>query len=105
MPYLHCDIKILSDKCLEEVAATVSSKLLGGVSFVGRAEYIHDEVPAVFAEHDILGLRVILQGCGGAQGYFLEMRGRKPLDSKSSPEDIEKSVVDISNDVEIVANF
>ena len=99
MAYLTCNLKIISDKSLEEVAAIISERLLGGVRLVGRDEHIYDEVPAIFSAHDILGLRIILQGYGGSQGYFLEMRDRKPLNSSTASEQIRSSVVDLSPNV------
>jgi hypothetical protein len=93
---LTCNLEIISDKSLEEVAALISERIFGGVRFVGRDEHIYDQVPAIYAERDILGLRVILQGYGGVEPYILEMRPREPLDPSLSPDFIRKSVVDIS---------
>lgn len=96
MMRLACSLEIISDKNLEEVAVLISEKILGGVRFIGRDEHIFDEVPAVYTERDIFGLRITLQGYGGVEAYILEMRPREPLDPSLSPEFIRKSVVDIS---------
>ena len=96
---LICDIKILSDKGLEDVAALVSERILGGVRFMGRDKHICDEVPAVYTERPVLGLRIVLQGYGGKQPYFMEMRDCQPLDPTLSPDLIRRSVVDISTHV------
>src|ERR1044071_5349173 len=88
MAYLVCGLSFLSEKNLEEVAEIISTKLIGGIPFVGKDEFIYDEVPAVYTKHDVLGLRVILQGFGGEDGYHLGMHPRhfpsenKPVDLK-----------------------
>lgn len=73
MIHLTACILINSEKSLEDVASLVSENLLGGIPFVGKEEYIYDEVPAIYAKHDVFGLRVILQGYGGEDGYLLEV--------------------------------
>ena len=73
MIHLVACVQINSEKNLEEVASLVSQNLLGGVPFVGKDEYIYDEVPAIYAKRHVLGLRVILQGYGGEDGYLLEI--------------------------------
>jgi hypothetical protein len=86
MTFLVCGLVLFSEKSLEEVAEILSAKLIAGIPFVGRDEFIYDEIPAVYAERDVLGLRIILQGFGGEDGYQLEIRPRdypsenKPLD-------------------------
>lgn len=96
MPYLVCSLVFLSEKSLEEVAAIISAKLIGGIPFVGRDEHIYDEIPAVYAEHDVLGLRLILQGFGGEEGYQLEIKPRRyPLGNE--PADLrQESRVDMT---------
>lgn len=82
MVYLTGGISIKSDKSLGAVAEIISQCLLGGVRFVGEDESIYDEVPAVYAEHSVLGLTLILQGHGGEEGYFLELYPEKfPADA------------------------
>lgn len=73
MLYLVGGVNIQSEKSLDEVAAIVSERLLGGVPFAGNDEGFYDEVPAVYASRQVLGLTVILQGVGGSEGYFLEL--------------------------------
>lgn len=97
MMRLICDAKIVSAKSLEDVASLVSERILGGIRFIGREKNIYDEVPAIYGERPILGLRVVLQGYGGKQPYFLEMRDCRPLDPTLSPDQIRESVVDISD--------
>jgi len=80
-----------SEKTLEEVAAIISARLLGGIRFVGKDEFIFDEVPAVYAESDVLGLEVIVHGFGGEDGYWLDMSPRdvrldRPMDLTLSDE-------------------
>jgi len=108
MDYLICELGFLSEKGLEAVAEIISTKLIGGIPFVGKDEFIYDEVPAVYAEHDVLGLRVILQGFGGEEGYYLGMHPRdfplenKPVDLKkeSKVEDITQYIAFLLKDVE-----
>jgi len=76
MIYLVAGVEIDSEKSLEEVASLISEHLLGGIPFVGKDEYIYDEVPAVYASHDLIGLRVILQGDEG-NGYFLDIHPKR----------------------------
>ena len=108
MAYLTCGLSFLSEKSLEAVAEVISSKLIGGILFVGKDEFIYDQVPAVYAKHLVLGLRVILQGFGGEEGYHLEMYPRnfpsenKAVDLKqeSKVEDITQYIAFLLKDVE-----
>ena|SRR5262249_9040745 len=88
MIYLVAGVEIDSEKSLEEVASLISGHLLGGIPFVGKDQYIYDEIPAVYASHDILGLRVILQGDGGADGYFLEIYPNRFPDTDEASSDV-----------------
>jgi hypothetical protein len=97
---LCCDLHIISKLDIEGVAAIISERLFGGAKFVGRERYIYDEVPAIFLEQPILGLRIVLQGFGGDDGYFLEMRDTRPLGLDLSSDEIRKSVVVLSQYVE-----
>jgi len=96
MTLLSCGIELWSDKSLEEVAEIVSNRLLGGVRFIGKGEYIRDEVPAIYSERDILGMRIILMGGPGQEGYYLEMETRREPSVVLIAEQIRKSLVDIS---------
>lgn len=91
MQYLTCGLALESDKSLEEVGHLIAERLVGGIPFGGKERYIYDEVPAIYAQHDVLGLRIILQGFGGEDGYYLEFR---PMDFPSGAQ-VER--VDISD--------
>src|SRR5438876_5199785 len=96
MTLLSCGIELWSDKSLEEVAEIVSNRLFGGVRFIGKGEYIRDEVPAIYSERDILGMRVVLTGGPGQGGYYLEMETRRQPGVALTADQIRKSVVDLS---------
>jgi hypothetical protein len=91
MIYLVCNLPIWSNKSLEEVAEIVSSRVLAGIPFIGRDEYIYDEVPAIYAKQNPLGLRIILQGHGGQHGYTLTMHPADyPLEAEPGPDEESK---------------
>lgn len=92
MTHPECNLFFFSERSLEEVAEIVSAKLLGGIPFIGMEEFIYDEVPAVYAELDVLGLRIILAGYPG-EGYQLDMYPRDYPDDFS-----ESSSVNLSQD-------
>jgi hypothetical protein len=96
MKILACRLRLLSRMSLEELGNVVSNRVLGGVPFVGRGDYIRDEVPAVYSEFDVLGTRFILMGEPDDEGYYLEADGRS-LIANLSPAEIKKSLVDISS--------
>src|SRR5436190_22655901 len=54
-----------SELTLEEVAGILSDNLFGGLEFGGKELEIHEEVPAVFLNQPILGLKVVLDGYSG----------------------------------------
>jgi len=96
MTLLSCGLELWSDKGLEEVAEIVSNRLFGGVRFIGKGEYIRDEVPAIYSERDILGMRIILMGGPGQEGYYLEMETRREPGVALTAEHMRESLVDIS---------
>ena len=71
MDYFFCLINIYSDKSLEEVAELISNEIFGGIVLGGKDKRILDEVPAVFTDA-LLGLRIVLYGYGGNDGYVLQ---------------------------------
>ena len=74
------EINIDSQLSLEEVGELISKKIFGGLKFIGREQYIRDEVPAVYLESDLLGLSYVLSG-GPVDGYFLEIEpANEPAD-------------------------
>jgi hypothetical protein len=50
---------------LEEVGELLSEKVFGGLKFSGRELEIHEEVPAIFIQEPIMGLKVVLEGYSG----------------------------------------
>ncbi len=97
MPYLVCGLPIRSEKNLEQVAELISQRLFRGIPFVGKEEHFYDEVPAVRAKHHVLGLRIVLQGFGGDQGYYLEMH------PSGYPENREAAAKVLNPDLDITA--
>ena len=71
-PWLRCHVRITCEESLEELAGKISSSLLGGIKF--NATPIYDEVPCMQLNKDILGLRVLLYGLGGEQGFEFKFR-------------------------------
>lgn len=92
---LHCDVQIISNKPLEEIADLISERVLGGIPLGGREDYIFDEVPAVYAKLHVLGMRAVLQGDGTRHPYFFHLHDARPL-PKTSPDEIQRSAVNIS---------
>lgn len=90
-----CRLRLLSRMSLEELGNVVSDRVFGGVPFVGRGDYIRDEVPALYSKSDVLGTRFILMGEPDDKGYYLEADSRR-LIANLSAEEIKKSLVDIS---------
>lgn len=74
---LNACLEIKAQKTLDEVAEIVSGKIFGGVRFVGKEEFIRDEIPAIYTERDILGMRIILLGNPELDGCHLQMETRR----------------------------
>jgi hypothetical protein len=104
MVLLSCSLELWSDKSLEEVAEVISKHLLGGVGFIGKSECIRDEIPTIYSEADILGMRVILMGEPGQKGYYLEMETRREHGVVLTAEQTMKSLVDITSLVSKLLN-
>ena len=90
-----CRLRLSSRMSLEEVGRVVSDRVLGGVPFVGREEYIRDEVPAIYSKAEVLGIRLILMGEPDDEGYYLEADSRS-LIANLSAEQVKRSLLDIS---------
>jgi hypothetical protein len=66
-------VNFVSDRALDDLASEFSTRLFGGIPFVGRAEGIWDEIPAMRLTARFLGLEVVLGGKAGTDGgYSLE---------------------------------
>jgi hypothetical protein len=79
IPFMVCGLDIQTDKSLEEVALLISKEILGGIPFIGREEFIRDEIPAVYVKDAILGFDVVLQGGDGH--FFLELTSIRSEDA------------------------
>ena len=88
--HISANVIVHSALTIEQVGEAISKGLLGGVPFVGRDEYLRDEVPAIRSESEIFGLRVLVQGHGGESGYALEIypkHSNDPAFQVKGPED------------------
>ena len=65
MPFIVGYVSIQSDLSLEALASILSEKLFGGLVFGGREIDIHEEVPAVFIDAPLLGMKIVLDGFNG----------------------------------------
>ena len=76
VPFIVGYASVQSHLSLEEVAELFSGKIFGGLAFGGKDLEIYEEVPAVFLDMPILGLRVVLSGYSGFeedQNYTLSV--------------------------------
>jgi hypothetical protein len=80
---------------LEEVGKIISDRVIGGIQFVGRDDYIRDEVPAIYTRSEVFGTRFILMGEPDDEGYYLEADSQS-LVASLSPEQIKRSLFDLS---------
>lgn len=65
VPFIVGYVSMQSNLSLEAVASILSEKLFGGVEFGGKELEIHEEVPAVFLDIPILGMKVVFDGYSG----------------------------------------
>ena len=86
IPFFTCALPIQSDKSLEEVGEILSRVLFGGLPFGGKDKFIRDEIPAIYIDQDLIGLRVILYGYGGEDGFILEIYPSSHIDSLQNDE-------------------
>ena len=70
LPFIVGYVTLQSDLTLEEIAQTLSVKIFGGIKFGGRDLEIHEEIPAVFIESPILGLKIVLEGNNNSDKYY-----------------------------------
>jgi hypothetical protein len=76
LPYLIGNAIIKSDLSIEDVGEIISNKMFGGLKFGGKELNIHEEIPAIFIQNDILGLQIVLDGYPGLNeddGYSLSI--------------------------------
>jgi hypothetical protein len=96
MVVLTCNLEIISDLDLEGVGHQISDAVFGGAPFVGRSEYIFDEIPAVYCERPFFGERITLQGVEGSGSYFLEARGGSNRPPGGTSQQFPRSPIDTS---------
>lgn len=61
VPYIIANVAIeYSNGELEDLARLISKQIFGGIKFVGKEKFIRDEVPAIYIESDLFGLKVVL---------------------------------------------
>ncbi len=86
-------VGIKTDLSLGELAALLSARLCGGIEFGGRDKSVREEVPAVFTQHQFLGLRLVLYGDNGDYGLDLEQFGEQ------QSEDVGQDYMDLSKHI------
>jgi len=103
-PFVTCSIPIFSEKSIEEVARKISKKLFDGLQFSCKEKHIRDEYPAISIANPILGLRVIVYGFGGNDGYIFEMNPdfsmNKPVNAEYFELDFSQYVAHLLKDIE-----
>jgi len=97
MVIIACRLRLLSSMSLEEVGEVVSSRVLGGIPFVGREDYIRDEIPAIYSKPEVFGTRFILMGEPDDEGYYLEADTGRSVLAGLTADQIRTSLVDISS--------
>jgi hypothetical protein len=94
-PSAHVDF--FSEKSLKELSHELSAAIFGGIPFVGKAEGIWDEIPAVRLSQRVLGLDIILGGSTGEQGgYSLEAEAHEFPWDEIPPSQAAEFEVDLS---------
>ncbi len=58
---------------LENLGSVISDAMFSGLPFGGRDKNIYDEIPAIFIERELLGLKIVLSG-NEDNGYRLEIQ-------------------------------
>lgn len=97
MILLSTRLHLRSSHSLEDTATVISHHIFGGIKFVGRNEYIYDEVPAIYGEKSVFGFRIVLQGHGGEEGYILELWSHFEARSDFSTERVETTGIRIGD--------
>mgnify|MGYP001197189630 CR=1 FL=1 len=67
----HCQIKTKFH--LEKLAHKVSKAICGGIPFVYGEHSIWEEIPAMYLDHSILGMLIIIGGYGKENGFCIEI--------------------------------
>lgn len=65
LPWFVGYAAIQSNLSLEEVGQLLTEKVFAGLEFSGKELEIHEEVPAIFIQQPLMGLKVILEGYSG----------------------------------------
>ncbi|MEP6750032.1 MAG: hypothetical protein ABJB86_19995 [Bacteroidota bacterium] len=65
VPFIVGYVSLKSVLTLEEVGKIISDRLFGSLEFGGKDLEIHEEIPAIFIQSPILGLKIVLDGYAG----------------------------------------
>ncbi len=65
IPFIKGTTTFKTELSIDEVGDIISQTLFGGIKLNGLEKRLYDEIPAIFTEHEIMGLRVILSGYSG----------------------------------------
>jgi hypothetical protein len=67
LPFFVGYASLQSNLKLEEVGVILSEKIFAGLKFSGKELEIHEEVPAIFIQEPVMGLKVVLDGFSGLE--------------------------------------
>jgi hypothetical protein len=67
LPFFVGYASLQSNMTLEEVGLILSEKIFAGLKFSGKELEIHEEVPAIFIQEPVMGLKIILDGFSGLE--------------------------------------
>ena len=73
MIFFEANVFFRSNKNLEQVGKVLSKELFGGLPFGGRENYIRDEIPTIYIEPEIMGMKIILMGGDEDEVFNLTM--------------------------------
>ena len=65
VPFIVGYASLKSSLTIEEVGEILSNKVFGGLKFGGKELEIYEEVPAIFIQEPIMGLKIVLDGYSG----------------------------------------
>lgn len=69
-------VALRSALTLEEVGDVLSQRIFVGLKFGGKDLEIHEEIPAIFIQESIMGLKVVLDGYSGTdEGRWFTLSG------------------------------
>lgn len=105
IPFIKGTVIFQSNMILEEVGVLISKKMFGNLAFQGLDKRIYDEIPAIFIDNEILGLRIVLSGYSGYlenQRFVLDI---SPLGFSRKLGNVEAQEVEISEYLKLLMQY